>query len=190
MALRHDLPLLRIAPPSTPAANRSAARRARLLLDNQHQLGVHLNRSGHLRSTHFPSAQPAKAHPNGTGGLRRMDTLQRGLSRRRRPPAYVFGQQVTERIGATADVGEPPVQPGWFKTLIFIYSDSHPVTERTPSRDPVERSGGVWRLQKSGTWYGTWTNCRSIWASNEISPLPYLKLAGYISVGFGCGGRI
>ena len=43
---------------------------------------------------------------------------------------YVLGQRVTERIGATADVAESPVQPGWFKTLIFIYSDFHPVTER------------------------------------------------------------
>ena len=45
----------------------------------------------------------------------------------------MFGQRVTERIGATADAAEPPVQPGWFKTLIFIYSDSRPVTERAPS---------------------------------------------------------
>ena len=74
MGLRNDLTLLRLAPPPPTATNRSAARRTRLLLHNQHQLSVHLNRSGHLRSAHFPSAQPAKTPPIRTGGLRRMDT--------------------------------------------------------------------------------------------------------------------
>ena len=58
--LRHDLPLLRLAPPSAPAANRPAPRRDRLLLHNQHQSSVHPKRSRHLRSTNFPIAQPAK----------------------------------------------------------------------------------------------------------------------------------
>ena len=75
MGLRHDLTLLRLAPPSATATNRSAAISARLLLGNRHQPSVHLNRSGHLRSTHFPIAHTAKAHATGTGGLRRRVTL-------------------------------------------------------------------------------------------------------------------
>ena len=75
MGLRHNLSLLSLAPPSTPATNRSAARRARLLLRNRHQPSAHLAISGHLRSVHCPSAQPDKDRAIGTGGLPRMVTL-------------------------------------------------------------------------------------------------------------------
>ena len=71
VGLRHDLPLLRLAPTSASAANRSAAQHPRLLLNNQHQLSVHLNRSGHLPRTHFPSAQLAKTATIPTDGLPR-----------------------------------------------------------------------------------------------------------------------
>ena len=43
----------------------------RLLLSNRHQLGVHLAVSGHLRSAHSQTTQPAQTHPIRTGGLRR-----------------------------------------------------------------------------------------------------------------------
>ena len=57
--------------------------------------------------------------------------------------AYVFGQRVTERISATSDVAEPPVQPGWFKTLIFIYSNFHPVDRNgKPVSSGMEQPGG------------------------------------------------
>ena len=75
MGLRHDLPLLRLAPPPPTAANQASARRVRRLLGNRHQLSVHQEISGHLRSAHFSIAHPAKARVPGTGGLRRMDTL-------------------------------------------------------------------------------------------------------------------
>ena len=80
LGLRHDLTLLRLAPPPTKATDRSAARRDRLLLDNRHQLSVHLSRSGHLQSTHFPSAQPDKTPPIRTGGLRQRVTENTCLS--------------------------------------------------------------------------------------------------------------
>ena len=76
MGLRHDLTLLRLAPPPATATNRSAAISARLLLGNRHQPSVHLNRSGHLRSIHFPIAHSAKALATRTGGLRRRVTHQ------------------------------------------------------------------------------------------------------------------
>ena len=40
----------------------------------QHQPSVHQRLSGHLRSAHFPSAQPAKARVIRTGGLHWMLT--------------------------------------------------------------------------------------------------------------------
>ena len=55
----------------------TAAPSARMLLSHQHQPSVHQEISGHLRSVHLPSAQPAKAAPIRTGGLRRMVTAER-----------------------------------------------------------------------------------------------------------------
>ena len=53
-----------------------------------------------------------------------------------------FGQRVMELIGAAADVAEAPAQPGAFRLLSFIYSDSHPVSERTRSgRGKAQETG-------------------------------------------------
>ena len=77
MGLRHDLPLLRPAPPTTTTAtpDTAVALRASLLLANRLRL-LASGEGRHSRSTHFPSSQPAKAHPIQTGGLRRMVTWQ------------------------------------------------------------------------------------------------------------------
>ena len=81
MGLRHDLTLLRLAPPPAPATNLPAALSDRLLLSNRHQLGVHLAVSGHLhlRSAHSQTTQPAQTHPIRTGGLRRRLTTLNAL---------------------------------------------------------------------------------------------------------------
>ena len=76
VGLCHDLTLLRLAPPSASPSYRSPPRRARRLLDNQHQLSVHQLLSGHLRSAHFPSAQPSKTRTTETGRQPRMDTFR------------------------------------------------------------------------------------------------------------------
>ena len=65
MGLRNDLTLLRLAPPPATAANLPAA------LSDRHQPGIHLAISGHLRSAHSQTTQPAQTYPIRTGGLRR-----------------------------------------------------------------------------------------------------------------------
>ena len=78
MGLRNDLTLLRLAPTPATAANRSVTISARILLSNRHRLSVHQEISGHLRSAHSQTTQPAQTHPIRTGGLRRRLTFERG----------------------------------------------------------------------------------------------------------------
>ena len=54
-------------------------------------------------------------------------------------PTYAFGQRVMERTDTAADVAKTPGQPGSLTTLSFIYSASHPLSERKRA-DTVEDS--------------------------------------------------
>ena len=55
------------------------------------------------------------------------------------PPRHSFGQRVMERSACVADVAEAPAQPSLFRTLNFICSDSHPLTERTPASEGIRQ---------------------------------------------------
>ena len=83
MGLRHDLPLLSLAPSPSTAMNPPTALSDRLLLSNRHQQSVHLEIDGHFGSAHSPTTQPAQTHPIRTGGLRRrltpLDTVEAEL---------------------------------------------------------------------------------------------------------------
>ena len=63
MGLRHDLTLLRLAPP-TATTDLTAAPGAQILLENRHQPSAHFAIGGHLRNVYWSNARPDKTPPS------------------------------------------------------------------------------------------------------------------------------
>ena len=126
-----DRPIRRPPRPASPQQSASAKRPPEL--------------SGHLRSTHFPIAQPVKERANRTGGLHRMDTQLRvaaSFSRRSNKP-----ESVSDR--ADLQLVKPVCAPG---------------RSRSPSRGDHQRAASSARDRPPDP------ACRSNPADGDVEP--------------------